>query len=284
MNRKQTNAPKQLPASTYILISAAGFLLSLFCVYYYLRNIQGNVSEGVSQKVFYLILILFGIAASALVFGAMNSFGAISGQKMDTKFQFTGPVVGVLLVVLGGFYLPKTQGKQALSIRLVNDKQTPVKGGKVTIYFPRHTRDEDVNEKGTAVFSDINDDDVNGNVKIDVVSDGYARLTFDTVLKSFAPLQLTLTTAWTVHLSGQVTDADDRPIKDVEVVVDGSRFFARTVNNGTFSMRLSEFTIGDEITVVTSHKDYKDKSRVVKIDRAQKTDVDFVLQPLQTAH
>ena len=61
MNRKNTVA-KQLPASTYIIISVTGFLISLFCVYYYLHNIQGSVSEAVSQKVFYLILVVFGIA------------------------------------------------------------------------------------------------------------------------------------------------------------------------------------------------------------------------------
>lgn len=280
MNRKNTNTARQLPASSYILISVAGFLLSIFCIYYYLHNIQGNFSEGVSQKIFYLILILFGIAASALVFGAMNSYGMLSGQKMDTKFQFAGPVVGVLLVVMGGFYLPKAATKQTLSIRLVNDRQAPVSGGRVTLYFPHHTRDEDINERGTAVFSDIDEDDLNGNVKIDVVSDGYSRLTVDTLLKSVAPLQLQLNTAWAVHITGQVTDADDRPIKDVVVAVDGSRFFARTVNNGTYSLQLSEFTIGDELTLVTSHPDYKDKTRVVKIDRAKKSDVDFVLQPL----
>jgi len=279
MNRKNTIA-KQLPTSTYIIISVTGFLVSLFCVYYYLHNIQGNVSEAVSQKVFYLILIVFGIAASALVFGAMNSYGALSGQKLDTKFQFAGPVVGVLLVVWGGFALPKSAIKQTIAIRFVNDKQTPVTNGKVTLYFPHYTREEAINEKGTAVFSDINEDDVNGSVKIDAVSDGYARLTFDTVLKSFAPLQLKLSTAWTVHINGQVTDADDRPIKDVEVLVDGSRFYAKTVNNGTYSLRLADYTIGDEISLVTSHKDYKDKMRVIKIDKAQMAGVDFVLQPL----
>ncbi len=283
MNRTKPSAQKNLPVSTYIIISVVGFVVSLFCIYYYLNHIQGSVSEGVSQKMFYLILILFGIATSALIFGAMNSFGELSGHKMDTKFKFAGPVVGVILIVAGGFYLPKTASKQTLAIRVVDERKTPVTEGKVTLYFLHHTREQAIDKNGTAVFADIDEDDLSGKLKVDVSSDGYARLVVDTSLNGFAPLQLTLVQNRKVRVSGQVTTADDMPIKDVEIMVDGTRFFGRSVSNGTYSFTLAGYTPGEEITLVTSHKDYKDKIRPLKLTRQEMLNVDFVLQPLPSS-
>lgn len=282
MNRKnKIPEPDRLPASTYIIISVIGFLISIFCTYYYLHYIQGSVSEKVSQKIFYLVLIVFGIAASALIFGAMNSYGVLSGEKLDTKFQFAGPVVGVILIVLGGFYLPKTATEQTIAVRLVNEHQVPVTKGKVTLYFAHHTRDEAINDKGTAIFSDINEDEVTGKIKIDVISDGYSRLTIDTLLQGFVPLQLTLTPSRVVHIAGQITDADDNPIKNVEIVADGTRFYGKSVSNGTYSISLTDYSPGDEVKLITSHKDYKDKERPLKISSQEMTNIDFVLQPLK---
>ena len=280
MPARRTSAPKQLTASTYIVIAIVGFILSLFCVYYYLNFIQGSVTKTVGQQMFYLILILFGIAASALIFGAMNSYGVLSGQHLDTKFNFAGPVVGVILVVMGGFMLPKGNTKEAIAVRIVNEHKAPVTNGKITLYFAHHTREESINNKGTAVFSDINEDDVSRKVKIDVISDGYTRLTFDTVLSNFSPIQLTLKTNWQINITGQVTDAMDRPIKDVIVMVEGSRFSGTTVNNGTYSIRLSDYSVGEEILLVTSHKDYNDKAKKITIAAQQMNNIDFVLQPL----
>ena len=280
MPARRTSAPKQLSASTYIIIAIVGFIISLFCVYYYLHFIQGSVTKTVGQQMFYLILILFGIAASALVFGAMNSYGVLNGEKLDTKFEFAGPIVGVILVVLGGFFLPKGVTEQTIALRIVDEHNTPVTNGKVTLYFAHHTREQAIDNKGSVVFSDINEEDLKSKIKVDVISDGFSRFTLDTLINSFSPLQLKLLTNRRLHISGQVTDADDRPIKDVEVMVDGDRFSSKTVNNGTYSLRVSDYFIGDEIKLVTSHKDFKDKMRTIKIDRQDMSNVDFVLQPL----
>jgi len=280
MSRSKTNTPKQPSIATYIIISAVGFLLSIFCVYYYLHFIQGNVTEAVSQKVFYLILILFGISTSALVFGVMNSVGVLKGENTGTKYYLTGPVVGVVLVVLGGFYLPGNPAKQILSVRVLNEQHTPVTNGKVILYFSHYTREQFIDDKGSAVFSDISGDDLTDKIKIDVTSDGYSRLTFDTLLKKPAPIQIILSQTRVIHISGKVTNADEMPISDVEITVDGTKFYGKSITNGTYSFELTGYLTGDEINLVTSHKNYKDKTMNLKIDRQQMKNIDFVLQSL----
>jgi hypothetical protein len=57
---------------------------------------------------FLSVPVLFGMAASALIFGIMNSYAPLvlhSGKCYS--YKLTGPVVGVVLTVLGGFMIPK---------------------------------------------------------------------------------------------------------------------------------------------------------------------------------
>ena len=69
------------------------------------------------------------------------------------------------------------------------------------------------------------------------------------------------------------------PVKGVEVNADGTRFFATTITNGTYNLTLENYTVGDEVTLTTSNKDFEDKTIAVKInDREMK--VDFVLNPV----
>ncbi len=70
------------------------------------------------------------------------------------------------------------------------------------------------------------------------------------------------------------------PIKDVEISVDGTKYYDISKTNGSFSIRLEEYTVGDEITVTTSHKDFEDKSMNFKINGPEMKGVDFFLNPV----
>jgi hypothetical protein len=74
------------------------------------------------------------------------------------------------------------------------------------------------------VFPDISFDQLRSKIIINLVSDGYASRTIDTLLSNFDPIDLTVMQAKIIRLSGTVKDAADRPIKDVEVDVDGTQY------------------------------------------------------------
>jgi hypothetical protein len=281
MNNRQSGTSKQVPISTYILISAAGFLVSIFCVYYYLHFMRGNVAEVVGQQVFYLILILFGISTSAIIFGVMNSIGTLKGEYSGTKYYLTGPAVGVVLVVLGGFWLPHNSGKGTLSIRVMNEKHLPVVNGKIILYVSQYTREQLIDNAGLAVFSDINPEELRDKIKLDISSDGYTRQVFDTLIANPGAIQVILTETKRIHISGKVTDPDEVPIPDVVIMVDGTRFFGKSITDGSYSFDITDYSIGDVIELVSSNKACKDKTKSLKIDRQDMNNTDFVLQRLQ---
>ena len=277
-----TGNPQRKPVSvaTYLIVSVISLIAAIGIGYYYFHYLRQNSTEKMDDRVFYLVLILFGMAASALIFGVMNSYASLKGIQANVTYKFTGPVVGVILVVLGGFMLPKGSNVQFLSIRLFDQDKNPLTRGKVTLSFPHYQRDESINEKGLVVFPEIPYDQLRNKIIINVVSDGYANVTIDTLLSNFDPIDLTLTQAKIIRISGTVKDAADRPIRDVEVAVDGTQYAAKTINDGSFDIPIPGYHFGDRITLVTSHPLYEDKTKEFDIESGEIDKIEFVLNPL----
>ena len=272
---------KRTPASGYIKIAIIGFIVSILTVYYYLRFIQGNVAEQVDQRIFYLILILFGIAASAVVFGVMNSYATLKGESFNNKFKLAGPVAGIVLVVLGGLYLPHSgQAEKIITIRVFDHNKNPVAQGGVKLYLQDYIRTQSIDNMGQALFTGIPDNSLKKKMKIEVSSPGYATKQFDTVLNQAGTLELVLPLTAVVIISGHIKRADENPIRNVEINVDGTRYVATSINDGSYSLRLEEYTLGDEITLTTSHPDYEDKTISLRINSPEIKNIDFFLNPV----
>ncbi|MDQ6890888.1 MAG: hypothetical protein M3Z56_11500, partial [Bacteroidota bacterium] len=149
--------PSQKPvaAATYLLISVVSLIAAVAIGYYYLHYMKQAGTEKMDDRIFYLVLVLFGMAASALIFGIMNSYASLKGIQSNVTYKFTGPVVGVILTVVGGFMLPKGSTDQFLSIRIFDEDKNPVTRGMVTLSFPHYQREASINEKGLVIFPEI---------------------------------------------------------------------------------------------------------------------------------
>jgi TIR domain len=277
-NKPATGNPPAV--SRYGIIAIIGFVLSLALVYYYLQFVQGKVTDAVDQRMFYLILILFGISASAIIFGATNTYAVIKGKRRNVQFKMVGPGVGVVLVVLGGLYLPAKATEKNVTIRLFDWKKNPITQGEVKIYLKEYIRNQSIDKMGQALFTGIPDDVAKNKMKIEVSSPGYTTKSFDTLLINSKPLELTLPLTTVVIISGKVKKADETPIKDVEINVDGTRYYAMSINDGTYSLRLEEYTLGDEVKLTTSHKDFEDKTTSLLINSPDIKNQDIFLNPI----
>ena len=276
----KSTPPHRIPVSGYSIVAAIGFILSLSLVYYYLQFITGKVSDEVDQRIFYLILILFGISASALVFGVMNTYAVLTGKEQNVQLKMTGPGVGVILVVLGGLYLPQKSAEKNVTIRVFDWKKNPVTQGDVKIYLKEYIRTQSIDKMGQSLFSGIPSDMIKNKMKIEVSSPGYATRNFDTLITNSKPLELTLPLTTVVYISGKVKTAAEMPIKGVEINVDGTRYFTFSITDGSYNLRLEEYTLGDEITVTTSHKDYEDKTISLRINSPELKNQDIFLNPI----
>jgi len=269
-----------VPVTGYGIVAVIGFILSLSLVYYYLQFIQGKVTDEVDQRIFYLILILFGISASAVVFGIMNTYAVLTGKKQNVSLKMTGPGVGVILVVLGGLYLPQKSTEKNVTIRVFDWKKNAVTQGDVKIYLKEYIRTQSVDNMGQALFTGIPADMVKNKMKIEVSSPGYATKSLDTLVTNSKPLEITLPLTTVVYISGKIKTAAEMPIRGVEIGVDGTRYYAISITDGSYKLRLEEYTLGDEITVTTSHKDYEDKTISLRINSPELKNQDIFLNPV----
>ena len=276
----KTAPPHRMPVSGYSVIAGIGFFVSFLLVYYYLQYIQGKVTDVVDQRIFYLILILFGISTSALVFGVMNTYAVLTGKQQNISLKMTGPGVGVILVVLGGLYLPHHSSVSNVTIRIFDWKNNPITQGDVKIYLKEYIRSQSVDNVGQALFTGIPADIVKNRMKIEVSSPGYATKYFDTLLVSSKPLELILPLTTVVFISGRVKTAAEVPIKGVEINVDGTRYYTKSITDGSYKLRLEEYTLGDEISLTTSHKDFEDKTVSVRINSPDIQNQDIFLNPV----
>lgn len=271
---------KRVAVGNYLLISVVSLIVAAGIGYYYFHNMRQGGSEKMDDRIFYLVLVLFGMAASALIFGIMNFYASINGIQPNVTYKFTGPFVGVILMVSGGFMLPKGSSDQFLTIRVFDQDKNPVTRGRVTLSFPHYQREASVNEKGMVMFPEIPYDQLRNRIIINVVSDGYASLNVDTLLDNFDPVTLVLNQSKIIRISGTVKDAADRPIRDVEVVVDGTPYAAKTINDGSFNIPIPDYHFGDRITLATSHPLYEDKIKEFEIESGKIDKIEFVLNPL----
>jgi len=275
---------KSASATTYLLISAASLIAAIAIGYYYFHYMQQGGTEKMDDRIFYLVLVLFGLAVSALIFGIMNSYAALNGVQSGVTYKFTGPIVGVILTVLGGFMLPKGGTDQLLSIHVSDQDQKPITKGNVSITFPQYQRQGSIGSDGMVVFPQIPYDQLRNKIIINVVSDGYAPKIIDTLLSNFGRIDVTLDQAKVIRISGTVKNAADNPIRDVEVQVDGTPYAAKTINDGSFDIPIPGYHFGDRITLVTSHPAYEDKTKEFEIESGEIDKIEFVLNPVPVNH
>ena len=280
MNANNPSSQKTVSVTTYLLVSIVSLIAAAGIGYYYLTYMKKGGSEKMDDRIFYLVLVLFGMAASALIFGIMNSYATLKGIQANVTYKLTGPVVGVVLTVLGGFMIPKGLSDQILTVRVFDQDKSPVTRGHVTLSFPHYQREAAINEKGMVVFPEIPYDQLRNNIIINVVSDGYTTITKDTLLANFDPVNLILEQAKIIRIAGTVKDAADRPIRDVDITVDGTPYATKTTNEGSFQIPLPDYHFGDRITVVTSHPLYEDKQKIFNIQSGEIDKIEFVLNPL----
>ena len=278
--KNETMPAHRMPVSGYSILAGIGFVISFLLVYYYLQFIQGKVSDEVDQRIFYLILICFGISVSALVFGVMNTYAVLIGKQQNMSLKMTGPGVGVILVVMGGLYLPHPSDENNITIRVFDWKKNPVTDGNVKIYLNEYIRTQSIDKMGQALFAGVPSKIMKDKMKIEVSSPGYSTKNYDTLITSSNLLALTLPLKSIVFISGRVKTASEMPIKGVEINVDGTRYFTYSLTDGSYKLRLEEYTLGDEITITTSHKDYEDKTISLNINAPEISNEDIFLNPI----
>ena len=261
--------------TAYAATAAAGFIGAALLLYYYNQQ-----KESLPKSLILFLLTLFATAISAIFFGLSNYHAVVTNKKPALSIKITGPLIGILIIFAGAIYLPPTITEKNITIRIFDWKKNPIVQGDVKIYLEEYIRTQSVDKMGQALFTSIPSKIFNHKIKIEVSSPGYASRLFDTLITSSKPLELTLPLNAIIVISGKIKTAAEIPIKGVEINADGTRYYAVSITDGSYSLRLEEYTLGDEITLTTSHKNYEDKTISLLINAPTIKNQDIFLNPV----
>ncbi len=274
------NKPYKQPltAKSYLLITIWGLIFSIIILVFYTIYVPYIKDNNIENQLFYIILILFGISISAFLFGAMNSYASLTGKKFGSTYNFTGPIVGIILTVIGGFYFPgKAEREINLVVRVFNYNSLPLQHGEVKLYLNNEIIKKNISSDGEAIF--YVPKSKAGKLKIEVVSEGYNNDTRQIEVKKSMSLDIILNKPKDFRIYGHIKNADEFPINNVEINIDNTVYYTTSVTDGSYSLSFKSFSINDEIEIITSHPKYKDKRIHVKIEEINQK-LDIILAPL----
>lgn len=200
-------------------------------------------------------------------------------KKRKALIKLVGSFVGIFILIITGIILSRDQIEKNVTIRVYDWKKNPITHGNVKLYLQQYVRNQSIDDMGQALFADIPAEILKNKLKLEVSSQGYTTTIYDTIINANTPLELTLPFTTVVFISGIVKTAAEMPIRGVEVSVEGTKYYDISRTDGAYKIRLEEYTIGDEVTLLTSHPQYEDKSFALKLSAPQLENQHIFLNP-----
>ncbi len=270
-----TLAPQVKPNHKGKIMAAVGIGLAILVWIVYQRQ-----QDNISRSSFFLLLLLFSTAITFCIVGLFK-FVPFIRENTSTLLKKLVPVsIGLLVFISGAIILTPGQVEKNITIRLFDKNKVPISQGEVKIYLPEYIRSQSVDNVGQALFTGIPPGTLSKKMQIEITSPGYAARNIDTILRRSKTLDVTLALSAVIFISGKVKTAAEYPIRGVEVNVDGTRYYAVTSTDGSYNLRLEEYTLGDEVTITASHRDFEDKIFPLRIQSPNMQGQDIFLNPL----
>lgn len=227
----------------YALISFVAFLCCVAVLLLLIVNADKLNRFGLLQQVYYLVLVLMGLAAAGFLFGVLQSSATWAGKVLGGTLRLSGSVVGAALVVIGGYYfIPKATffpltvyvhgegGSQDIVLRNT---------GRVFLKLGPEISSELISENGQAVFPRIPADFRGLQVPGWVESDDYES-TNTTVTIAGSNIDLIVKKKIKhFNLAGTVLDEHGNPLPGVHVELPAYYLEDITKSDGRFEFQVT---------------------------------------------
>ena len=160
----------------YAIIALVALSVCLFIVWVFVLKAETLVTFGLTGYLFYVLLVVLGLAAAVVLFGVLRSTALYKGKILGGDLELGGPAVVFLLVVFGFYKLVPSPTPMRLTayVHGPNGKHDIVlrNSGQVILDLGSDRRREKIGDKGEAYFS-IPPEFRGQRVPISVEADGY---------------------------------------------------------------------------------------------------------------
>ena len=244
MGKKKVKISNQLKEKLiYALIGLAIFLCGVGLLLIFMFKAQELGTNGIIDKVYYILLIPFAIAAAIFLFKLMPSSATFKGKVLGGILKLGGPIVLFCLILVGGFYLVPDTSPFDFTIFLkdAHGKTVLKNNGKIILRLDSDTRSNFIDHNGSATYKRIPQEFKNTKNPIEIEAEGWRflnhRVSTTVELKgNNAQLEIERDESLAI-ISGYIRDMNGDFIKGATVIVLDRDTL--TDGNGWFSLKIS---------------------------------------------
>lgn len=153
MPNKKTE-PQPLVAADYLKIAGVLLLVGICLLAGFVYLSAKLLPTVISDQLFYVILLLWGLICAVVLFGAMKGFAVLSVKQSGLLLNMGGPAVVALLVVVGGFKLVPRHETFSITVRPHAPGLPLVQAGRVRLEYGEMSVTRDIAD-GEVIFREI---------------------------------------------------------------------------------------------------------------------------------
>lgn len=224
-----------------LLVAAVAAVVGLVLLSAMLWNASMLVRLGLTGYVWYVLLLLLGLAAAVTVFALFKSYARYKGRVLNGTLELGGPMVVMLLIIFLGFYLvpPPPQrfditvflhaeaGRQAVVLR---------NSGHLSLDLGADRRTESVGDKGEVRFIGVPIDMRDRKVAVALDANKYELVDPNLEITLNQDAFYAVVRAKPLRLVGMISDAQGRPLAQARASIAGKA--ALTDIDGRFELVL----------------------------------------------
>ncbi|HNF71934.1 MAG TPA: TIR domain-containing protein [Chitinophagaceae bacterium] len=265
----------------YILGMLPLLMLGIPALRYLFRQLVFTPEQGIQPVWYMLVLICFSVTTVFACYLVAVSITLLRKKKpYYQRFRLLALFTGLILFITGMVY-PFLTIEKEITVRVMDTFKKPVQNGEVKLKKQNDVRTQFIDANGLAVFHAVPLSLYQPLFHLAIQSPGFHPQQIDTVSHGM-PLDIFLKYNEFIIIQGIVKTAAEIPISGVEVNVEGTRFATTTATDGSYTIRLEEYTIGDAVSLTTSHPDFEDKILPIRIANPE-IKQDIFLNPVHSS-
>jgi hypothetical protein len=167
---------KNISPAGYAFISFISLLIGIGLLLLFIYKADAIIGAGISNKIFYILLIPLALASAGFLFGGMKSYATYKGQALGGALELGGPVVLFCLVLVGGFKLvPADEAPFNIMIYFedLNGNSIKPKDGEISLLLKNDIRKESIANQQNVDFKNISQEYRLQNVEIEINSENW---------------------------------------------------------------------------------------------------------------
>jgi hypothetical protein len=132
---KKIQVQRSLSASEYVVMAFVMMAVALGLLALFIGLAPRLHSFNISDQVFYILLVVWGLICAVVLFGMMKGYAKIKYKHVSGVVELGGPAAFAALVVVGGFWLVPRSDTFTLTLRPHGPGTPIIKAGKIRVEF-----------------------------------------------------------------------------------------------------------------------------------------------------